>query len=126
MLRASPMSQVAKTRILWLMGWNSVSQAGCAAKERVPRNGLDRVEAGLRPAWTGRSPVPTQARFAATVRVFLGVGRRRLPAHDDGRRLREPRKLRLRKCWWRGRRRVRDCVPPGVHLVISDVPAHFL
>src|ERR1017187_6769641 len=54
------------------------------------------------------------------VRVFLVLERRRLPAHDGGRRLREPRKLRPRKCWWRGRLRVRDCVPPAEHLALAE------
>src|SRR6266849_6334755 len=103
MLRASPISQVAKTRILWLMGLEQ-----CIAGHMV---------AGLRPAWTGRSPVPTRT---FTVRVFPAVELPMLPVHDGGRRLPEPRKSRPRKCWWRGPRHVQGCVPPKAHLALVE------
>ena len=106
------MSQVAKTRILWLMGSDSVSQAGCAAltvgAASRANPGLLAVQAiaELRSAWTAEGDRPYANLDGAKprphticllhdlliVRVFRGVGWRTPLARDDGHRLLEPRR----------------------------------
>src|ERR1700694_5017531 len=104
MLRASPMSQVAKTRVLWLMGLEQ-----CIA-------GLDADEGKICPVNPCEPLCPLGERFllnrrghrgsqrktldpdlnslgsASTVRVVPVAEPPTLPAHDDAHPLPEPRR----------------------------------